>query len=79
MIINKANEYYFLDAIKSNRRRLLDLVELLVVVFLLGHLLFTYGGEFYRKSELTKVHRSTRVGNNVHELTYSGAHAKCKA
>jgi hypothetical protein len=30
------------------------------------------GGEFYRKSELTKVHRSASVGNNVHELAKSG-------
>jgi hypothetical protein len=29
-------------------------------------------GEFYRKSELTKVHRSPSVGNNVHELTKEG-------
>jgi hypothetical protein len=37
------------------------------------------GGEFYRWRELTKVHRSTSVRNNVHELTKSGAHVKCKA
>jgi hypothetical protein len=34
---------------------------------------------FYRKGEVTKVHRTTSVGNNVHELTYGGAHVKCKA
>jgi hypothetical protein len=56
-------------------RRLLDLVKLLVVVLLLGYLLFTYGGEFiYRKGELTKVHRSASVANNVYKLTKSGAH-----
>jgi hypothetical protein len=27
----------------------------------------------YCKGELTDVHRSSSVGNNVHELTYSGA------
>jgi hypothetical protein len=32
------------------------------------------GEQFYRKSELTKVHRSTSVENNVHELTKCGAH-----
>jgi hypothetical protein len=26
----------------------------------------------YRKGGLTKVHRSTSVGNSVHELTYGG-------
>jgi hypothetical protein len=34
--------------------------------------LYLCGG--YRKSELTKVHGSTSVGNNMHELTYGGAH-----
>jgi hypothetical protein len=29
-------------------------------------------GEFYCKSELIVVHHSPNVGNNVHELTYSG-------
>jgi hypothetical protein len=80
MITNESNYYYFPGAIKLTRRRHLDLIKLLIVVLLLGHLLFTYGGRFiYRKSELTKVHRSTSVGNNVHELTYGGAHVKCKA
>jgi hypothetical protein len=30
-------------------------------------------GGGYRKSEHTTVHRSTSVGNNMHELTYGGA------
>jgi hypothetical protein len=38
MITNKANYYYFLGAIKLTGRRYLDLVELLIVVLLLGHL-----------------------------------------
>jgi hypothetical protein len=32
----------------------------------------------YGKGELTYVHRSARVENNVHELTYGGVHVKCK-
>jgi hypothetical protein len=37
------------------------------------------GESEYIKGELTYIHRSTSCGNNVHELTYSGAHVKCKA
>jgi hypothetical protein len=37
------------------------------------------GGYEYSKGELTYVHHSTSCGNNVHQLTYSGAHVKCKA
>jgi hypothetical protein len=29
-------------------------------------------GEFYSESELTYVHRSVSMENNVHELTYGG-------
>jgi hypothetical protein len=36
-------------------------------------------GGVYCKSELIDVHRSASVGNNVHELTYGGAHVLCKA
>jgi hypothetical protein len=43
------------------------------------YLSLTYGGCEYSKGELTFVHRSTSCGNNVHELTYIGAHVKCKA
>jgi hypothetical protein len=73
---NKQNELILLlslGAIKLTRRRHLDLIEL-VVVFLLGwHLLFTsVSGKFYCKSELTDVHRSASVENNV-QLTV-GAH-----
>jgi hypothetical protein len=44
MITNKANYYYFLDAIKMTGTRLLDLIKLLIIVLLLAHLLFTCGG-----------------------------------
>jgi hypothetical protein len=66
---NKLNELILLfhGAIKLIGRQHQDLVELAVVVLAPAlHL----GG--FHKSELTKVHRSTSVGNNVHELTYGG-------
>lgn len=70
--LNEPISLLSLGAIKLTRRRHLDFVEL-VVIFLLGwHLLFTCGGNFYCKNELTDVHRSASVGNNVHELTYGG-------
>jgi hypothetical protein len=37
------------------------------------------GGCEYNKGEITYVHRSQVVGNDEHEITYSGAHVKCKA
>jgi hypothetical protein len=77
MITNKAKYYYFLGATKSTGRRHLDFIKLLIVFLLLGYLLFTYGGVIYRKGELTKVHSSTSVGNNVHELTKSGGGLMC--
>jgi hypothetical protein len=52
-----------LGANKLTGRRDLDLVELLIVVFLWSHLLFTCGGKFYCKSELIDVHRSTSMGS----------------
>jgi hypothetical protein len=60
-------------------RHHIDFIKHFIVVLLLGYLLFTYGGFIYRKGEFTKVHSSTSVGNNVPELTKSGAHVKCKA
>jgi hypothetical protein len=51
----------------------LDLSKLIVASFMLiilWYLFLTWCD--YSKSELTYVHRSTSVGNNVNELTYGG-------
>jgi hypothetical protein len=50
----------------------LDLSELIVASFMIlqRYLILTWCN--YSKSELTYVHRSAGVGNNVHELTYGG-------
>jgi hypothetical protein len=58
----------------------LDLSELIVASFILlilRYLFLTWCD--YSKSKLTYVHRSTSVRNNVHELTYGGAHVYYKA
>jgi hypothetical protein len=50
----------------------LDLSELIVpsYMFLQRYLFLTWRD--YSKSELTYLHCSASVGNNVHELTYGG-------
>jgi hypothetical protein len=58
----------------------LDLFELIVAFFL--HIILRYlllNKCDYIKGDLTYVYRSASLGNNVHELTYGGAHVKCKA
>jgi hypothetical protein len=52
-----------------------DLSELIVASFMLLILwyLFLIWCD-YSKSDLTYIHRSASVGNNIHELTYNGAH-----
>jgi hypothetical protein len=59
MITNKANYYYFLDAIKMTGTRLLDLIKLLIIVLLLAHLLFTCGGGVYISQGLA--HKSSSL------------------
>jgi hypothetical protein len=57
----------------------LNLSELIVSSFMILvslYLFLTWCD--YSKSDLTYVHYSASVGNNVYELTYGGAHVKCK-
>jgi hypothetical protein len=63
-----------IGAIKSTGRHHLDQVELLVVLLLLGHLFFSYGGFIYIASVSSqKIIAQQVVGNNVYELTKSGS------
>jgi hypothetical protein len=43
------------------------------------YLILTWGECEYRKVSSHTLIAQQVVGNNVHELTYSGAHVKCKA